>query len=124
MSAAPSITRNAGITGSSVAAYTIPTDAPESDGTLEWNATTLVVVTVDAGGCEGIGYTYADTATATLVHDRLLPLVEGHDPLDIPAVFASMTRAIRNLGRPGIVSMAISAVDNALLYINYNMVGV
>ena len=26
-----------------VGAYRIPTDAPESDGTLEWNATTLVV---------------------------------------------------------------------------------
>jgi hypothetical protein len=27
-----------------VSAYTIPTDLPESDGTLEWNDTTLVVV--------------------------------------------------------------------------------
>ena len=27
-----------------VAAYTIPTESPESDGTLEWDATTLVLV--------------------------------------------------------------------------------
>jgi hypothetical protein len=36
-------------------AYTIPTDAPESDGTLEWNATTLVLVQVEAGGRTGLG---------------------------------------------------------------------
>src|SRR4029079_3947322 len=33
----------------SVDAYTIPTDQPESDGTLEWRATTLIVVHVSAG---------------------------------------------------------------------------
>jgi hypothetical protein len=27
-----------------VHAYTIPTDEPESDGTLEWDSTTIVVV--------------------------------------------------------------------------------
>jgi hypothetical protein len=31
------------ITRIAASAYTIPTDAPESDGTLEWNATTLVL---------------------------------------------------------------------------------
>ena len=34
--------------------------------------------------------------------------------LDVPAAHAAMLHKIRNLGRPGIVSMAISAVDNAL----------
>jgi hypothetical protein len=29
-----------------VGAYRIPTDAPESDGTLEWSSTTLVVAHV------------------------------------------------------------------------------
>src|SRR5438105_1891455 len=47
-----------------VAAYVVPTDAPESDGTLEWGATTLVVVEIDAGGARGSRYTYADTGTA------------------------------------------------------------
>jgi hypothetical protein len=27
-----------------VSAYTVPTEAPESDGTLIWNATTIVIV--------------------------------------------------------------------------------
>ncbi len=37
---------------------------PESDGTLEWSATTLVVVEIEAVDCPGLGYTYADAATA------------------------------------------------------------
>src|SRR5581483_11642230 len=54
-----------------VAAYRIPTNAPESDGTLEWDSTTLVVVHAAAGGTRGIGYTYADRSTAALIQDRL-----------------------------------------------------
>ena len=46
-----------------VSAFTIPTDAPESDGTLAWNSTTLVLVEAQAGGSTGIGYSYANTAT-------------------------------------------------------------
>ncbi|MGE5615639.1 MAG: enolase C-terminal domain-like protein [Bacillota bacterium] len=115
--------RNVGIVRGSVAAYTIPTDAPESDGTLEWDSTTLVVVSLEAAGCQGTGYTYADSATATLVHDRLLPLLQGRDPLDIPALFVAMARAIRNLGRPGIASMAISGVDNALWDLKAKILG-
>lgn len=107
----------------SVAAYTVPTDAPESDGTLEWNATTLVVVSLEAGGRQGIGYTYADTATAKLIHERLLPLVQCRDPLDIPAVFHAMAVSVRNLGRPGIASMAISAVDAALWDLKAKLLG-
>lgn len=95
-------------------AYRIPTDAPESDGTLEWDSTTLVVVRVHGGGQHGIGYTYADAATALLVRDRLAPLLAGRDALATGARWLDMVRAIRNLGRPGIASMAIAAVDVAL----------
>ncbi len=51
----------------SVSAYRIPTDYPESDGTLEWDSTTLVLVEIHAGGKTGIGYTYADRATAVVI---------------------------------------------------------
>lgn len=47
-----------------VHAYRIPTVEPEWDGTLEWSATTLVVVEIEAVDCPGLGYTYADAATA------------------------------------------------------------
>jgi L-alanine-DL-glutamate epimerase-like enolase superfamily enzyme len=97
-----------------VSAFVIPTDGPESDGTLEWDSTTLVVVEVAAGGERGIGYTYADRATATLVDETLRKVVEGTDAMSVTATWEAMVRHIRNLGRPGVASMAISAVDVAL----------
>ncbi len=97
-----------------VSAYRIPTATPESDGTLAWDATTLVIVDLVAGETHGLGYTYADTATARLIRDTLADVVVGRDPMDVPGSWLAMVRAIRNLGRPGIVSMAISAVDTAL----------
>jgi L-alanine-DL-glutamate epimerase-like enolase superfamily enzyme len=97
-----------------VSAYTIPTDFPESDGTLEWNATTLVLVQVWGGSRVGIGYTYADTATATLIRDLLSKVVKGQDAMAPRSCWNAMVSRTRNLGRPGIASMAISAVDVAL----------
>jgi L-alanine-DL-glutamate epimerase-like enolase superfamily enzyme len=97
-----------------VAAYTIPTDFPESDGTLEWDSTTLVVVETEAGGQNGLGYTYADSATAQLIRDKLAAIVVGRDALAVSGVWAAMVQSIRNLGRPGIASMAIAAVDSSL----------
>jgi len=40
---------------------------PESDGTLEWNSTTLVLIQAHSADEIGLGYTYADSATATLI---------------------------------------------------------
>lgn len=97
-----------------VSAYTIPTASPEADGTLSWDATTLVVVDARAGGVGGMGYTYADRATARLIHDKLVEVVVGRNALDIAGAWAGMVHRMRNLGRPGIVSMAIAAVDIAL----------
>ncbi len=97
-----------------VSVYKIPTDFPESDGTLKWDATTLVLVEISAGDQQGIGYTYADTATGKLIKDKLADIVQGRNAMDVPGAWQAMVNAIRNLGRPGIVSMAISAVDVAL----------
>lgn len=97
-----------------VSAYTIPTDYPESDGTLKWNKTTLVLVLAHASGKQGLGYTYADDATARLIHGKLAKVVEQSDALAPQAAYMEMWRSIRNLGRPGICSMAISALDCAL----------
>lgn len=97
-----------------VSTYTVPTDFPESDGTLEWNSTTLVLVEAAGGDQRGLGYTYADSAAATLIRDTLTPVVVGCDALSPSAGYYAMWRHIRNLGRPGICSTAISAVDCAL----------
>ena len=97
-----------------VSAYTIPTATPESDGTLQWDATTLVVVELGGGGARSLGYSYADAATAHLIDSLLCGVVMGRDAMSIPATWSAMVGHIRNLGRPGICSMAIAAVDNAL----------
>ena len=97
-----------------VSAYTIPTDLPEGDGTFTWDSTTMVVVEALAGGARGLGYTYADTSTATLIREMLAPAVQGRNPFDTPGAWMAMAERIRNLGRPGVASMAISAVDIAL----------
>ena len=97
-----------------VGAYTIPTDCPEADGTLSWDSTTIVVVHARAGGCIGLGYTYGDASVATLIDSKLADIADGHDALDPPAAWSAMVRAVRNVGRPGIASMAIAAVDVAL----------
>lgn len=97
-----------------VSAYKIPTDAPESDGTLAWDSTTLVLVEAQSGRTTGIGYSYANAATATLIRDTLIEVVRGQDAMGVSEHWIAMVRAIRNLGRPGIASMAIAAVDTAL----------
>ena len=64
-----------------VSAYTIPTETPEEDGTYEWDSTTIVVAEVTAGGKDGLGYTYADSATAKLIEDKLKEVVVGNDAM-------------------------------------------
>jgi L-alanine-DL-glutamate epimerase-like enolase superfamily enzyme len=96
-----------------ISAYEVPTVAPESDGTAEWNKTTLVIAEVSAGGETGLGYTYADLATARLAQDLLAEAARGKDPLDVNAVHAAMVHAVRNHGRGGVSGMAISALDVA-----------
>jgi L-alanine-DL-glutamate epimerase-like enolase superfamily enzyme len=95
-------------------AYTIPTDQPESDGTLAWHATTIVVVHARGGGRTGLGYTYAAPAAAGVVADKLADVVVGRDAMQTGAAWSAMLGAIRNLGQTGIAAMAVSAVDVAL----------
>ena len=97
-----------------VDAYTIPTDQPESDGTLEWDSTTIVVVEAHAGGKKGLGYTYCDAAAAEVVSSQLAGVVEGEDLMDVRAAWLRMGAQVRNAGRPGIGFCAVSAVDQAL----------
>ena len=97
-----------------VAAFRIPTESPESDGTLQWDHTTLVIVEIHAGDYRGIGYTYADRATAVMIKDLLAPRLLHADPCAIAQHWSNMMAAVRNLGQCGISAMAISAVDVAL----------
>lgn len=97
-----------------VSAYTVPTDAPESDGTLEWRSTTVVVVEAHGGGEAGIGYSYTHRSAADLIRDVLADQVVGRDAMEVPGAWEAMRHRTRNIGRPGLVSTALSAVDTAL----------
>ena len=109
--------------GLDVSAYTIPTDRPESDGTLEWDSTTVVVAEARGGGTAGLGYTYGSTAVATLIDDKLAAVVKDRDAMDVGATWEAMGAEIRNAGRPGVGMMAVSAVDIALWDLKARLLG-
>lgn len=104
--------------------YTVPTDQAEADGTAEWEATTALVVRVAAGDVEGLGYSYTDASAAGIVTKVLAPLVRGACASDLPYLRHAMDRAVRNMGRAGVVACAISAVDVALWDLRARQLGV
>jgi L-alanine-DL-glutamate epimerase-like enolase superfamily enzyme len=106
-----------------VSAFTVPTDAPESDGTAEWDSTTAVVVEARAGGETGLGYTYAPAAAGKLVEEKLAEVVRARDAFAVAELWEAMARALRNAGRPGIGFCALSAVDLALWDLKARLLG-
>ena len=102
------------INNSRVRVYTVPTDAPEADGTFAWDSTTMVLVTLEAGGKTGLGFTYADAATGKVVESLLKKVIDGKDVFEHNALLQAMDHQVRNSGEVGVTSMAISAIDNAL----------
>ncbi|MEH3147448.1 MAG: mandelate racemase [Methylobacterium frigidaeris] len=111
------------ITAVRAQAFTVPTDAPEADGTFAWDRTTIVVVHVEAGPAAGLGYSYTDASVAGLIARTLGPRIEGLDPFDIPRANAVLWRAVRNLGRGGLAATAISALDTALWDLKARLLG-
>ncbi len=111
------------VDGITAAVYDIPTDQPEADGTLAWSSTTLVIARVSAGGRTGLGYTYGAGACKQLIEGELAAAVRGLSVLDTGAAWQAMVHAVRNLGRPGVVSYAISAVDTALWDLKATLLG-
>jgi L-alanine-DL-glutamate epimerase-like enolase superfamily enzyme len=104
--------------------YEVATDQPEADGTLKWSSTTVVVAEVRAGGATGLGWTYGARGCQPIISDTLGEVIKGLDVRDIPAAHEAMVRSIRNQGRPGVVSSAISAVDIALWDCKARLLGV
>ena len=96
------------VLGLETAVYVVPTDAPEADGTLAWDKTTMLLVTARAGGEQGIGWSYTAAAAQSVVTDILAGVVTGRSALDLAGAAAAMARSVRNIGRAGIAAMAIS----------------
>lgn len=106
--------RNAVIESINVTTHCVPTEQCESDGTLEWNSTTAIVVEARASGQTGVGFTYGDATAATLIESVFVPELRQGSAMSPERWNAAMCRKIRNSGRSGIASLAISAVDIAL----------
>jgi len=106
-----------------VSVFQVATDFPESDGTAEWDATTLVVVELTAGRARGLGYTYSHGACAEVIRDKLFPLIDGCDAMDVAAPWNRMKEAVRNFGQRGLAATAIAAVDIALWDLKARLLG-
>jgi L-alanine-DL-glutamate epimerase-like enolase superfamily enzyme len=120
------LARRAGnqIQSAAISAFRIPTDQPqESDGTAIWNATTIVVVELHAANAIGLGFTYSDVAATHVAQDLIQKEVLGKDPFDIPAIHSALDGQVRNMGRPGLASTAISAIDTCLWDLKARLLG-
>jgi L-alanine-DL-glutamate epimerase-like enolase superfamily enzyme len=96
-----------------LACYRFPTEQPQQDGTFGWQATTVVAVTLTAGGRSGLGWTYSSAAAAGVISDELTDVVRGRNAFDISAGWSAMHGAVRNVGNQGLAMQAISALDIA-----------
>ena len=124
MSSAIAAPAEAAVTSLRASAYTIPAESRESDGTFEWDATTLVLVELEAEGQHGLGWTYGAAAAARLAEDLLAPVVVSRSALEIGAAHGAMRAALRNVGEPGVGATALSAVDVALWDLKAKLLGV
>ncbi len=107
-----------------VRAFTVPTDAPESDGTLAWDSTTVVVVEARSGVARGIGWTYAPEAAGRVVEETLADVVRGRAADDVASLWLECGSRLRNAGRPGIAWCALSALDVAVWDLRARLHGV
>lgn len=106
-----------------VDAFNVPTDLPESDGTAEWDSTTLVLVRLSAGKARGLGYTYAHECCVPLIRGKLFPLIRGRNAVDNHLFWEQVNSTVRNFGKRGIASTAIAAVDVALWDLKARLLG-
>jgi L-alanine-DL-glutamate epimerase-like enolase superfamily enzyme len=93
----------------------VMTDARHGDHT-DFELLTVTIRLAD--GTEGTGYTYTGgrggrAILALLEHD-LIPFILGRDAADIDALYEGMLWHIHYVGRGGIASFGVSAVDIAL----------
>ena len=100
--------------------FTVPlpevlTDAKHGDHT-HFELITATIRLND--GSEGTGYTYTGgrggRAVLAMIRQDLGPFLEGRNPSEVEALYEEMQWHIHYVGRGGIASFAISALDTAL----------
>jgi L-alanine-DL-glutamate epimerase-like enolase superfamily enzyme len=108
-----------------VSAYQVPTSTDEeSDGTLVWDSTTIVVVELRCGEHTGLGYTYCHPSAGQVIESKLAEVLKGADPLMPQKAWCELQMQSRQMGHAGIAAMAISAVDVALWDLKAKLLGV
>ncbi len=69
-------------------------------------------------GTQGVGYTYTGgkggRAIAALIEHDIKPLLVGQEAGDVEAIYASLLSQLHYVGRGGLLSFAVAAVDIAL----------
>ena len=108
------------ITGVATRVWRVPLDEVLSDA-MHGEHTHFELVTVDVtieGGTVGTGYTYTGgrggRAIAAMIEHDLAPWLVGRDARDVEALNHAMQFLVHYVGRGGIASFAISAIDIAL----------
>lgn len=103
------------VTSGQITALRVPTDqAEESDGTAVWDSTTVLIVELTAAGVTGLGFSYTTAGAAHVAKELIEKVVLQREAFDIPAIHSALDMQVRNWGRQGLVSTAISAIDTCL----------
>jgi 3,6-anhydro-L-galactonate cycloisomerase len=98
--------------------YRLPLDAMGDAGHGAIDSEEIITVKVRAGGLEGHGYAYTigrgGRAVHALIEHDLAPLLTGRDAVDIAGLWNLMWQRLLYVGRGGLASFAIGALDIAL----------
>jgi L-alanine-DL-glutamate epimerase-like enolase superfamily enzyme len=98
--------------------YRLPLEPMGDAGHGEIDSEELVTVRLAAGGLTGHGYAYTigrgGRAVHALIDHDIAPLLLGRDATDIDALWSLMWQRLLYVGRGGLASFAIAAVDIAL----------
>jgi len=98
--------------------YRLPLEAMGDAGHGDIDTEELITLDLYAGGLTGHGYSYTigrgGRAVKSLIDDDIAPMVVGQDATNIQALWDLMWQRLLYVGRGGLASFAIAAVDVAL----------
>ncbi|MDA2924143.1 mandelate racemase/muconate lactonizing enzyme family protein [Acidobacteria bacterium AH-259-L09] len=99
--------------------YRFPAHRKIVDAIQEFTHMEVIAATVYTDeGTSGMGYSYTigrgGRATKVLLDSEVVPLILGEDPADIERLWEKMWWSLHWVGRQGLVSLAMAAMDIAL----------